>query len=182
MVLRHFGPMPPGDPGTVGHTVPWMQKLIQEGKQDPAVRQFAERFRRSSDPVTSAFQWVQSLPYKLDPEEYEMLQGAPYLLSRGLAGVGFSDCDCRVILLNSLLESMGYETRIVLAKKPGRDKWHHVYSEVKVKDNWVALDTIFDNFTPGMSVPGPKLRVGESHGLFWLALAIGLALYAARKP
>ena len=152
--VRYSGPMPHGDQGTVNHTVPWMQRLVREGATHPKVQKKALFLatQTGKHPIRACFEFVQSLPYKHDPLSFEMLQGAPFLLTESEEGRGNSDCDCRVILLNSLLESLQYKTRIVLVRGPGKKAFSHVYSEVFYDGSWIPCDTIFTHYTPGMEV------------------------------
>jgi hypothetical protein len=83
----------------------------------------------------------------LEADTSEILQGAPYQVERelrhGIQSVE-GDCDCRAILYQSMLESLGYPTRFALVRGPGRADFSHVYSEVKTEDGWKAADTIMD--------------------------------------
>lgn len=168
-----------GDEGTLGSTVPWMRQLVLEGRRDPLVREHALAVIHSAPhmhPVEAIFRHVQAMPYKydeeivaqrgLDGETSELLQGAPFQIARALAEgpqAVEGDCDDRAILTQSMLESLGYETRFVLVRGPKRPDYSHVYSEVKVDGQWVPLDTIF-NGTGGREVFAPGEEVGAKHG------------------
>lgn len=169
----------PGDEGTLGATVPWMRQLVREGRSDPLVREHALAIVHSAPhlhPVEAIFRHVQSMPYKydeeivasrgLDGETSELLQGAPFQVARTQAygpGANEGDCDDRAILTQSLLESLGFETRFVLVRGPKRPDYSHVYSEVKVDGQWMPLDTIFDG-VDGRALYAPGDEVGARDG------------------
>jgi len=156
--------IPEGDLGVEAFTIPWMRRLIDEGKQHPAVQNAAAQIVASnpSNPVESLYRFVQRLPYVEDREvqahyglqgpEAEVLQGAPILLQEAMQGRGLSDCDCRTILLNSLLEARGIPTALVVVKSAQRPDWEHVYSRANLGGQWIALDTIFPRFGVGDEV------------------------------
>jgi len=181
-----------------------MRRLVKEGRAHPRVQQRARQIVSASPglhPVEACYRYVQALPYRrdeqlaaqagLDPDTSEILQGAPYQIEiadrYGPSSV-VGDCDCRSILLQSLLESLGYRTSFVLVKGPGRQDYSHVYTEVAIEGGRkVPLDTIFDGlggrekFKPGDEVKGARERKtvpvdGKSwlgaaalFGLLWLA-------------
>ncbi len=173
-----------GDAGTLGATVPWMQTLVQEGRDNPIVAaQAAEICSRFPymHPVAAVFRFVQSLPYVYDEEllarrgvdpadTSELLQGAPYQVAKYRSSGSQSvegDCDDRAILTQSLLEAMpAYRgrTRFVLVRGPERDDYSHVYSEVALETGqWIPLDTIFDG-KGGRPVYAPGDEVGAPEG------------------
>lgn len=173
--------MEDGNIGTFSTTLPWMERLIREGKDSPAIRNFAIRLNSRGGPE-AAFNFVKSLPYQKDPQEFELLRGAPYLLKMAQRGQGFSDCDCRVILLNSILEAMGHKTRFVLIAKPGRKDFHHIYSEVRIDGEWIPLDTIFPGFKMGQEVenPGKKSIYNYRTPVFFWMIVAGFVLWGLR--
>ncbi len=187
-----------------------MRQLVHEGRSSPIVAETAEAVVAANPhmhPVESVFRFVQRMPYRYDEDilksrgisedTSELLQGAPYQLQKaatlGLESVE-GDCDDRSILTQSLLESLGYETRFVLVRGPGRPDYSHVYSEVADGGQWVPLDTIFNGtqgrpaFNPGdeagarlgardrLSIP-----VDGCDGVKWLLLALGLGLLLGRR-
>lgn len=160
--IRSLEDIPAGDDGTLWRTIPWMQRLVREGSQDPLVRAHASRIASSNPglhPAEAIFNHVQRMPYRYDeqiarsnglgdPDVSEILQGASYQVKKELAHGSESvegDCDCRSIYVQSALESLGYPTRFAIVKGPARQNYGHVYSEVKVEDGrWLPLDTIMD--------------------------------------
>ncbi len=82
----------------------------------------------------------QNIRYTRDPFGYEWVQSVvPTLV------MGHGDCDCHTVLLGSLLMSVGYPVRIVIAgSAPG--KFHHVFLEVQYRTPegipvWAYLDS-----------------------------------------
>jgi hypothetical protein len=179
-----------------------MQRLVAEGRSDPAVSSYARWVIDSAPhlhPVEAVFRHVQGMPYAydeeivaargIDPDTSELLQGAPLQVAKSLDGGPQSvvgDCDDRAILAQSLLESQGYGTRFVLVRGPGRPDYSHVYSEVSLDGAWVPLDTIMDGkggrplFGPGEEVGPPDARDRMSVGVDGLVpTASGLLVIAA---
>lgn len=82
----------------------------------------------------------QNIRYTRDPFGYEWVQSVvPTLVT------GHGDCDCHAVLLGSLLMSVGYPVRLVIAgSEPG--KFHHVFLQAQYRTPegipvWVYLDT-----------------------------------------
>ena len=209
--VRTLEEIAPGDAGTLGRTLPWMRQLVVEGRDNPEVAQYADWLVKRQPflhPVESVFRHVQSLPYRYDEsilaglgygsDASELLQGAPYQVRKaqewGPQSV-VGDCDDRAILTQSLLESLGYPTRFVLVRGPGRSDYSHVYSEALVGERWIPLDTIMDGqggrpfFGMGEEVGPPEARdrysipvdqPQEDKGCSGLILPLLLALIAWR--
>lgn len=164
--------------------MPWIRRLVREGRDDPLVKRRAQLLAASRPgvaPVVAVFEWVRSLPYRTDqsiarrhrlgvdrPDAVqEVLQGAGTQLRRGDAqGLGAmeGDCDCRCVLFQALAESLGYPTRICLMRGPGREDFSHVYPEVRVNGRWITADTIMDGrqgrpfFRLGDQLPSGEAR------------------------
>lgn len=170
----------PGDAGTLGATLPWMRRLVLEGKSDPLVSWYAQEVAASAPhlhPVEAVFRHVQAMPYAYDedilaahgvgPDTSELLMGPQFQVGKSLLegpGQVIGDCDDRAILAQSLLESQGVPTRFVLVRGPGRPDYSHVYSEAQVEGHWIPLDTIMDGqggrpfFGVGQEVAPPVAR------------------------
>ena len=152
-----------------------MRRLVIEGARHPYVRLRARQIAASypgAHPVDALFRHVRSMPYVRDEtlakqrglpfDTSEILQGAPYQLQQealGGRGAVTGDCDCRVILLHSMCEAIGYPTRFVVVRGPGRPDFSHVFGEVHVGDRWAAADTIM-NGEGGR----PLLELGQEIG------------------
>ncbi len=83
------------------------------------------------------------LTYVRDPVESEYVISPINLLEQIRAGrQAFGDCEDAVLLLNSMLCSLGFPTRFVATQINGADWWNHVISSVFVGGRWVDLDPI----------------------------------------
>lgn len=83
----------------------------------------------------------QRLKYLADPEGTEFVISPIVLLAQIQAGqTPLGDCDDHVLLLNSMLRSMGFDTRVVGVKLNMRDRWDHVISAVNVFGTWRDID------------------------------------------
>lgn len=161
--VRERHTIPAGDAGTLGHTVPWIRRLVREGRSDPVVQARARQLvERQRDPVGVLFRYVRSLPYRTDQAlakrhrlgdlrsrepVQEVLQTARGQILRGLRHGDAAiegDCDCRCVLFQSLAESLGYPTRICIMRGPGRSDFSHVFPEVLVNGRWLCADTIMN--------------------------------------
>ena len=188
----------------LGSTIPWMRRLVLEGARHPIVRRQAETIARSSPgvhPAVACFRWVRRRPYVTDDirtralglrgDVAELLQGAPYQIATGAPG----DCDCRSVLLQSLLRSLGYRTAFVVVREPGAPQYSHVYSAILLRGGGVIpMDTIMNGdggrplFDAGTEIPkGVALDrrvipVSEQPGIGLGALAVlGLLAWRALR-
>lgn len=143
-----------------------IRNMILEGSHEPAVLDKAAAVVRQlgRDPAAQAqalWSYVRyTVVYLEDPYGDDHFQGPPVTMARG-AG----DCDDQVILLGSLLRSIGFQVRLVFVfadqpKNYEADFPVHVYLEVNVakldphEPLWVCADT----------VPSP-----DDHGGFYYA-------------
>ncbi len=137
--------IPSGDAGTAATTAA-MRALIERGKKDPDVRALAVSILHRAH--VKAFDWMgearaiyasvlRNMRFTRDVRDKETLHEAPVLI-RMQAG----DCDDFVILLCSLLESVGMRTRIVTVAGDPEDPaaFTHVYPEVEVGGRWIPVD------------------------------------------
>jgi transglutaminase-like putative cysteine protease len=97
--------------------------------------------------VRAVFAFVQNnLDYLPDPEGTEWVISPIQLL--GQIQSGFKpkgDCDDHVLLLNSMLRSVGIETAVVGVKLYASDRWDHVISSVRLFGQAVDLDPCAKN-------------------------------------
>lgn len=54
---------------------------------------------------------------------------------------GAGDCDDQVVLLSSLLESIGHPTRFIAIGTQSPFSFNHVFGETKIGSQWVPVET-----------------------------------------
>jgi hypothetical protein len=79
--------------------------------------------------------------YVRDPTGSEFII-SPVNLLREISrkGFGLGDCDDQVLLLNSMLGSIGFKTKVVGTVINGADHYNHVISSVWIDKQWVDID------------------------------------------
>jgi transglutaminase-like putative cysteine protease len=118
-----------------------MRELVNACRVDPGVIQTAVGIiyltpeRADLAEVNALFCWVRDhVRYVRDVVGVETLCDPRMTLQRMVG-----DCDDQVTLLCSLLESVGYPTRFVMAGYNGPD-FEHVYCQVLVNGQWLDCD------------------------------------------
>ncbi len=97
-----------------------------------------------------------NVTYVRDPVESEYVISPINLIEKIKAGQrAYSDCEDHVLLLNSMLSSIGFPTRFVAAQINGADWWNHVISSVYVDGQWWDLDPI----AKGIAQPDYPIRL-----------------------
>lgn len=143
-----------------------MRNLVREGKKNPLVRQTAlllieglpQKFHIGE--IKRLFNFVKNrIRYVKDIRGVETLHSPEVLLK-----LKQGDCDDKSILLASLLESIGYQTRFVaLGFQPPiktangfkTKNYSHVFVEVFNKGKWIPLETT-ENVKIGWSPKNAK--------------------------
>lgn len=133
--------LPNGKAG-VSKTLDIMRDLIRKGKIKLPIRLTAldiiaqQRQKDFYGEISALFYFVRDyIRYVRDIRDVETLQ-QPERTLQFRAG----DCDDKVILLASLLESVGHETRLkAVGFRP--KNFAHVYLQTKVGHKWVSLET-----------------------------------------
>ncbi len=131
----------PDGPAGINLTLRIMKNLIREGKKDFTIRRKAMDLvyhngqKAYAAEVNDLFTFVRDrIRYIKDINEVETVAAPQITLE-----LGQGDCDDKVVLLASLLESIGHKTRsVALALQPG--VFSHVILETKIGNRWVALD------------------------------------------
>lgn len=149
-------PIPDGKAGTL-ETLKYMQAIVERDSRDPHVRQLAERIVRSCRghdfdcEISVLFAYVRDqVTYRRDPLTTEYLQD-----TRRLQESGAGDCDCKVISLCSLLQSLGHRTRFAVIGS-SKENLSHVYCEVLTKQQgWLALDPTNEQAAVGWEARAP---------------------------
>lgn len=126
-----------------------MEAIVQQSKSDSTIRQLAVQILAGltnndlAGQVARITQWVKdNVTYVRDPVDSEYLVLPLRMISDWqTSGVMIGDCDDHVMLLNSLLESVGFTTRAVGVKFGGSADFNHVISGVLRGDgNWELID------------------------------------------
>jgi len=155
--------VPSGNAGTLV-TAGIIGRMIRDGSKDFRVRQKAiEIFRVAGvapkdrfGEIRSLFEWVRrNIRYTRDIFRVELLHTARRMLE-----LRAGDCDDMTILLGSMLMSTGYPVRLVLAgfRKRKPHAYSHIYLEVDLGGNWIALDPTMEH-PMGWSPPSVWKRV-----------------------
>ena len=133
--------IPSGSAGT-RKTLSVMRQLIITGKKSPVVRQLAVTLTKGLPQKDAAMEvgalhsFVRDrIRYVRDITNVETLH-TPEKILENAAG----DCDDKTILLSSLLEAIGYKTRLV-AIGFRKGTFSHVYPEFLHNNNWIPLET-----------------------------------------
>lgn len=139
-----------------------MRELIHTGKLNYDVRQCAVRLVRNIRPQKHYWAMVgaihafvrDNIAYVPDIDGVETLHPAEVVLSNR-AG----DCDDKVILLCSLLASIGLQTRIRAAAVDSPE-CNHVMADVWLEDKWIPLETT-EPVPVGWSPPATQQAILE---------------------
>lgn len=82
-----------------------------------------------------------SVIYVRDPQGGEYVISPIRMLDQiDLNGFTAGDCDDHVMLLNTMLGSIGFETRFTGVKINKSDRYNHVISMIKLGNDWMQLD------------------------------------------
>lgn len=141
-VPYRLGSIPSGDAG-VAATLQIMVKMVLQYRASALVRQTAQTIVKDCPnrdvmcQVRTLHAWVRdNIKYLPDVRDVETIQTPDYTLQHGSG-----DCDDQSVLLASLLESIGRQTRFLAIAVRGGD-FSHVSSQVMLGTRWVNLETI----------------------------------------
>lgn len=133
-----------------------LQNLTQQYGVMPEVRLFAESIL-TGDKNNDQLSWIKQLTQYVsdhviwtpDPEGQEYFISPITMLADLKQGKKVrGDCDDHVLLLNSLLNSIGLVTRAVGVKLRKSNYFNHVISSVFYKNNWMDIDPCAKNGVP----------------------------------
>lgn len=129
-----------------------MRNLVRSGKKSPRVRQTAVLLTQNlpqkdrEEEIKALYRFVRDrIRYVRDIRGVETLHTADRVLENKQG-----DCDDKSILLASLLESLGFQTRFIaigfsppkkLFGKLSSSGYSHVLPEVLLRGEWVSLET-----------------------------------------
>jgi transglutaminase-like putative cysteine protease len=135
-----LGELPAGESGTLA-TLRLMRQLVREGRKHPEIRAQAltlvdglpsKAYRREA---AMLYEFVRDqIRYTRDVHTVETLYQPQITLADR-----HGDCDDKVVLLASLLESIGHPTRFVAIGLQG-GPFSHVYLETRIGAQWLAMD------------------------------------------
>lgn len=138
--------IPEGDPGTYA-TLRLMRDCVRRYKKNPEIRrralQITSRLRGKDYPgeARAVQEFVRrAVRYVRDIRNVETLQTPDTTLR-----VGQGDCDDQAVLAASLLEAVGHPTRFVAVAFDPAVPYQHVFTETKIGNKWVPLETT-ENF------------------------------------
>jgi len=141
-----------------------LKTLAHKYKTDPAIRETALEIienvpsRDQLREVKAIFRWIRD-NIRFVPDAYgtEGIQiptlTLPHFYSEH--GWGQGDCDDQVLLLATMLLSIGIgdiKFRIVTFK-PDDNEWKHIYLMIRIAGNWYAADPIVDDRPFGYEHP-----------------------------
>lgn len=136
----------------IRQTLKLMGDLVRKYRGNPTIYGLARTLTANvpskswSAEVNALFYFVRDqIRYVKDPVGYEAVQ-----LPTTTLQVQSGDCDDKVTLLCSLLESIGHPTRFVAVKVDGQQNYSHVYCQTKIGKDWLSLETT-ENWQPGQS-------------------------------
>lgn len=131
-----------------------LQGFVDIFGRDMEVRAVAESLLRSTrdndldDHAGVLLAWVRDhVRYLPDPDGAEMVV-SPLLLLRRIRteGHAYGDCDDHVVLLGSLLQSVGIVSRVHAVKiRPGDPWYNHVILSVGLPGGWTDMDPCAKN-------------------------------------
>lgn len=159
---------------TLEHLRP-IGNAIKAGRKNPAVRTLAGLIlnrahvpeRDDAREIEAIFAWVQNtVPFRRDPVDTELLQHMPFQLKSLEMGAQGADCDDLVILLGSLLESVGHPVKLVVTRLEEGRPFGHIYLVAYVRDShhWIPLDATNKGERSGWESPNYVERRVESLG------------------
>lgn len=120
-----------------------MRDLVKRGRVSLPIRELALTLIRHLDgkdwtgEVASLHQFVRdNIRYVKDVRGVETVATPERTLSYGQG-----DCDDQVVLLGSLLESIGHPFRFVAIGTRSPFSFNHVFGETKIGPQWVSVET-----------------------------------------
>jgi len=125
-----------------------MEHITAQYAQEPLVREFTVSLLRglpNNDLVGQTRRLIQfvrdKVTYVRDPDGAEYIV-SPTRLLQGFIDFGYmaGDCDDHVVLLNTMLLSIGIPARPVGVKFGGADDFNHVISSISLKNETVLVD------------------------------------------
>lgn len=146
----------------ISRTIVNMRRLVNKYRRHPLIIEVTRRVMRAYNvprdnpkkEIEAIYKFLSKhVRYTKDPVNVELLQDPLLTLAWGTG-----DCDDISVLAASMAESIGLPTRFVLYSSKNATLPHHVFTEIKANNRWVAVDTVY-NKGVGRTPPG-KLELG----------------------
>ncbi len=137
---RVVNKIPDGDAG-IRQTVKHMIELANRDANSPEVKKIAQKFSGTDlEKIEAAFRYVvKNVPYRDDPDDYELLIAPKYSLTQSTGG----DCDDQMMALAAILKAMGYDCAFrILAWRSNSFTHVNVRCKVPSMGRWLALDPV----------------------------------------
>lgn len=126
----------------VRQTLKLMGRLVREYRANPTIyglaRSLIQKVPQKSwrGEIDAMFYFVRDgIRYVRDPVGAEAVQLPTITLD-----IKSGDCDDKVTLLSSLLESAGHPTRFCAVKVDGGERYSHVFLQTKIGKKWLSLE------------------------------------------
>lgn len=140
----------------VWQTVAAMRAMVRSYRTDPRIRHAAasivqlQRERDGAGEAQALLSWMQAcVRYVADVHQVETLTTPDRVLE-----LRYGDCDDQATLLATLLESIGYPTRFVVAGYVTPGEVEHVYLQALIGGQWLDMDPT-ERYPVGMAPPDP---------------------------
>lgn len=145
-------------------TLACMRKMVNDWRTAPEIVSaarsivFMEPAKDAVAEASALYRYVRdSVRYVQDVLGVETL-ATPIITLHTRSG----DCDDQATLLATLLESIGYPTRFVVAGYSDPGIFEHVYLQVCIDGEWISCDTT-ERETFGWDAPDPVALMFEEH-------------------
>jgi hypothetical protein len=127
----------------------YMEGFVEQYQAMPFIREEAVRIIHGTDNNDQLMQvnllanYVrEKMVYVRDPNNSEFIVAPDILLHKiHERGMAYGDCDDHVVLLNTLMGSLGITTRIAGVKLPDSNVWNHVISQAFIGGNYYQIDS-----------------------------------------
>lgn len=86
------------------------------------------------------FAYIQSIPYRKDPPDVELVQRPLFFRMEAARG---ADCDDRATAVAAWAVAARYPWRVVAVSRRPDKRLHHVFTEIKLGDQWVPMDPTY---------------------------------------
>lgn len=148
MSIHTYQPIRGGLDG-VRDTLVKLAQLRAKWEQSVPIRQLTEKVigvvfddHNQMAQITAVTNWVREhVQYVRDPNAWEYVKTPAVMISEiSQRGRAMGDCDDHVLLLNTMLGTLGIKTKFTAVKINGSPAFNHVVTEVFVDHQWHIVD------------------------------------------